>query len=215
MDPPLSPREAWQDQEPRRWSTILVINARPSKIGGVGQCVPFITEFEMQDVIERIVGIVSGLGFVLPIAIFALVNLFSRKNKGQPAQDQRPRRTSTQSPQPQRRLPGPTMQPMPSFPNGPVTWLEPAVPVSELPAPRPERSGWGSTFGGNDAEKRDHALQWGSAFDDNDIEKRDHGLQWGSAFDRQQGRSKWGWDEAEWGSGFAKKKDSEPRITIG
>ncbi len=107
------------------------------------------------------------------------------------------------------------MQPMPSFPNGPMTWMEPVVPASELPAPRPIRSGWGSTFNDNDATHADGALKWGSAFDDNDIEKRDHALQWGSAFDREQGRTKWGWDDMEWGRGFAKKKDSEPRITIG
>lgn len=107
------------------------------------------------------------------------------------------------------------MQPMPSFPNGPVTWMDPVVPASDLPAPKPAPPGWGSTFDANDAAHDDRALQWGSAFDGNDTEKRDHGLKWGSAFDHEQGRTKWGWDEAEWGSGFAKKKDSEPRITVG
>ncbi len=172
----------------------------------------------MQDIIERILDIASGLGFFLPIAVIILANLFSRKNKTQPAEQQHPQRTTTQSSRPQR-TPRPTMQPMPSFPNGPATWMEmgppPPAPSPPRPASTPARSNWGSAFDDNDAEKRDHALQWGSAFDDNDAEKRDHGLQWGSAFDHERGRTKWGWDETEWGSGFTKKKDSEPRITIG
>lgn len=174
--------------------------------------------FDMQDIIERILGILSGLGFIVPIAIFMLVNLFSRKSKAQPAEQPRSQRTTTQSPRP-RRTARPTMQPMPSFPNGPATWMEmgspPPTPSPPRPASTPARTNWGSAFDNNDAEKRDHALQWGSAFDGNDAEKRDHGLQWGSAFDHERGRTKWGWDDAEWGSGFAKKKDSEPRITIG
>jgi type IV secretory pathway VirB10-like protein len=172
----------------------------------------------MQDIIERILGMVSELGFFLPIAIFALANLFSRKNKSQPAEQQRPQRTTTQSPRPQR-TPRPTIQPMPSFPNGPATWMDmgspPPAPMPKQPAAPRERSNWGSTFDANDAAHDDRALRWGSAFDANDVEKRDHTLQWGSAFDHERGRTKWGWDDAEWGSGFAKKKDSEPRITIG
>ncbi len=173
----------------------------------------------MQDIIERIVGIISGLGFFLPIAIFALVNMFSRKNKGQPANQQRPQRTATPSSPPQRPAPRPTMQPMPSFPNGPATWMDMSSPPSTVSDPGPPsppvRSNWGSTFDDNDASHADGALKWGSAFDDNDAGKRDHGLLWGSAFDRERGKTKWGWDEAEWGGGFAKKKDSEPRITVG
>jgi len=174
----------------------------------------------MQDIIERILDIASGLGFFLPIAVIILANLFSRKNKTQPAEQQHPQRTTTQSSRPQR-TPRPTMQPMPSFPNGPATWMDmgpprpaPTPPVRQPTAPR-ERSNWGSTFDANDAAHDDRALRWGSAFEDNDAEKRDHALQWGSAFDQERGRTKWGWDDAEWGAGFAKKKDSEPRITIG
>jgi hypothetical protein len=167
----------------------------------------------VQDIIERIIALVSGLGFVLPIAIFALVNLFSRRNKAQPERPQdRGRRAPT--PSPSRREPRPTMQPMPSFPNGPVTWAGPVAPTPE-PAPPRSRSGWGSTFDANDASRDDRALQWGSAFDDNDAEKRDHALQWGSAFESERERTKWGWDEQEWGSGFGPKRDSEPRITVG
>ncbi len=176
---------------------------------------PTISDFET--IIERIVDIVSGFGFVVPMVIFMLVNLFSRKNKAPPAGEQRSRPTSTQSTP--RRTPRPTMQPMPSFPNGPATWMEmgppPPAPSPPRPASTPARSNWGSAFDDNDAEKRDHALEWGSAFDDNDAEKRDHALQWGSAFDHERERTQWGWDETEWGSGFAKKKDSAPRITIG
>lgn len=193
------------------------INARASRIGVVRQRMLSAMDFEMQDIIERIVGIVSGLGFIVPILIFALVNLFSRKSKAQPTGEQRSQPTTTQSAPP--RTARPTMQPMPSFPNGPATWMDmgapPPTPPVRQPAPPRERSNWGSTFDDNDAAHDDRALKWGSAFDDNDAEKRDHALQWGSAFDHERGRTKWGWDEAEWGAGFAKKKDTAPRITIG
>ncbi len=185
----------------------------------------------IQDIIERAIELIGRLGFVLPIAIFALANLFSRnKKQAETPQTQRSRQPSTQSPTPQAPTARPTMQPMPSFGSGPVIRSQPLPPsappvTSAPPAPAPNRparpgrsvatSNWGSTFADNDAEKRDHALQWGSAFDDNDAEKRDHGLQWGSAFDHERGRTKWGWDESEWGGGFAPKKDAEPRITIG
>ncbi len=185
----------------------------------------------IQDIIERAIELIGRIGFVLPIAIFALANLFSR-NKKQAETTQTPgnRQPANQSSTPRTSTPRPTMQPMPSFGSGPVIRTQPSPPSAQpanptKPSPAAQRpaqsarpataSNWGSTFGGNDAEKRDHALQWGSAFDDNDAEKRDHGLQWGSAFDHERGRTQWGWDEAEWGSGFAKKKESEPRITVG
>lgn len=179
----------------------------------------------IQDFIERAIELIGRLGFVLPIAIFALANLFSRnKKQAETTQTPRTRQPSSQSPSPQAPASRPTMQPMPSFGSGPVIRTQPSAPPvnSPSPAPAPKRparpatpSNWGSTYGANDDEKRDHALQWGSAFDGNDAEKRDHGLQWGSTFDHEHGRTQWGWDEAEWGAGFAKKKDSEPRITVG
>lgn len=167
---------------------------------------------DIDAIVEWALAVIGGLGFVLPIAIFILVNLFgrltrSRRSAGQPAQPQ--------SGRPEPRAPWTTMQPMPSFPNGPVTWAGSSSPTPTPPAAPARRSGWGSSFDANDAARDDRALQWGSAFDDNDAEKRDHGLQWGSAFDRERDRPKWGWDEAEWGGGFATKKDAEPRITVG
>lgn len=175
---------------------------------------PTFSDFDTEAIVEWVLAVIGGLGFLLPIAIFVLASLFGRLNKFRPGGERPVQRQLTNRPPAERRAPWPTMQPMPSFPNGPVTWIEPAAPAPP-PATPTARSGWGSTFDANDAARDDRALQWGSAFDDNDAEKRDHALQWGSAFDRERERTKWGWDDAEWGSGFARKKDSEPRITIG
>jgi len=173
---------------------------------------PTFSDFDIEAIVEWVLALIGGLGFLLPIVIFVLASLFGRLNTSRTVED-RPARP--QPSRPERPAPWTTMQPMPPFPNGPVTWSGPVAPAPKRPAAPKTRSAWGSTFEANDAARDDRALQWGSAFDDNDAEKRDHALQWGSAFDHERERTKWGWDDAEWGSGFATKKDSEPRITVG
>lgn len=172
---------------------------------------PTFSDFDVEAIIEWALAVIGSLGFFLPIVIFALANLFSRKNKAQPAEPRPPQRRATHSSPP-------PVQPIPSFPFGSASWTEPDIrppaPASRR-VPPPTRPNWGSTFDDNDAARADDTLKWGSAFDDNDAEKRGESLKWGSAFDGERERIKWGWDDAEWGAGFSKKKDSEPRITIG
>jgi hypothetical protein len=157
----------------------------------------------IQEIIEWIVRVVSGLGFFLPIAIIAIVNLVNRnKRKKSTTPDRQQQRGSTQ-PKPSQR-PAPEAMP---FPLDPTMWmdLEPAQP-----APQSPRSGRDDAY-----RREDDTLRWGSAFAANDREKADSAFKWGSVFDDQRERTKWGWDAAEWVGDYGPKRDSEPKITVG
>ncbi len=185
------------------------------------------------EIIERIVAIASGLGFLLPFAIVLILRMFSGKSNS-PEQQQQPR-APQQQPRPQPRTaarPESSPQqpaqgesiPIPGFPFAPPAWMEMMQPKTEEPAAearpsqwrepaRPE-SQWGHTFDRND-DREEEGLQWGSAFDYEDGEP----LRWGSTFDSDQGKTRWektkyGFEKAEWGKTFP-KKDSEPVVHFG
>ena len=73
------------------------------------------------------------------------------------------------------------------------------------------------TFGGGfdrpAPSDEDATLKWGSAFDKSTGDG--YGTQWKSAFDEDRNAVKWGFDETEWGGGFAKKKPVKPTISVG
>jgi hypothetical protein len=160
----------------------------------------------IQDIIEWVIRVVSGLGIFLPLAIFAIVNLVNRGRKKESSTQGRqphpqPTRSGTSS-TPQR--PAPEAMP---FPLDPTMWmdLEPAQPE-----PRSARSDRDDAY-----RREDDTLRWGSAFAANDREKAESAFKWGSVFDEERERTKWGWDAAEWSGDFAPKRDSEPKITVG
>jgi hypothetical protein len=178
----------------------------------------------IEDIVDWIVRVVSGLGFFLPIAIFFLINLFTgdkKKNQkqaapGTPQRTGRPtapqvRPQTEPAPQPQR--PPPETIP---FPLDPSMWT---APQTASPTPDSRRARQDDPYRRADREDayrhQDDTLQWGSAFAANDREKRASAFKWGSVFDEERERSKWGWDENEWGGGYAPKRDSEPKITVG
>ncbi len=186
---------------------------------------PFDDGIQLGEVLEWLASVISSLGFFLPIALILLFNLFGKKDKAKQENHPSgpPRRQSTmttQRPAPQPATPQPsTPQPVPSFPfDGLPSWMEVETPPT-TPAPQRSRtvaptSQWGSGFSERRAD--DEPLRWGSAFDDNDAAAEDRSLKWGSAFDQDREKTKWGFDDNHWGSGFApKKRESEPKITVG
>ncbi len=139
---------------------------------------------QIQSAVEWVIRLISGLGFLLPIAIFLVANLVSGRNKSkQKQQPSTPARTAPPQTRPQASIPeiGP-------IPAGPFTWLDPAPVTSPTPTP-PAR--------------------------DDPYRHEDSALQWGSLFDDAREKTKWGWDETEWGGDYATRRDSEPKITIG
>jgi len=180
--------------------------------------VPFDVGSQLGELLDWLANAIASLGFFLPIAVILLFNMFGKKDKDkretQPSAPSRRQATPTQRQQGQ----PPTPVPGPSFPFGPPSWME---METAAPAPPPKRartvappSQWGSGF----SERRDDdgPLRWGSAFDANDAEHADHALKWGSAFDNQREKTKFGFDDTQWKSGFASKsKESEPKITVG
>lgn len=181
---------------------------------------PFDDGSQVAEFLEWLASAIAGLGFIVPIAFILLFNLFGKKDKdkqqGQPpARPQRQPQAPASSQPPRPAAP----QTAPAFPFGPASWME-MQPEAERPpqrqAPRKrEPTHWDSAFDRADSAD-DGKLVWGSAFDDNDAAREDTGLQWGSAFDNPRERTKWGFDDSKWGSGFAPKtQDSEPKITVG
>ncbi len=164
---------------------------------------------QVQDAIEWAIRVVSSLGFFLPIAIFAIVNLLSRKDKAKSSTARRPpEQPATATPQVEPWQRQPEVNP---FPFGQPAWMgmEQAPPP---PAASPSRTGFD-----RDAAYRheDSSLEWGSAFAANDAEKAGSAFRWGSIFDDRREQTKWGWDDTEWGGDYAQKRDSEPKITVG
>jgi hypothetical protein len=176
------------------------------------------------ELIERIVEIASGLGFLLPFAIVLILRMFSGKSKS-PDEHQAPRQ-SQQRPQQQpvtRAEPKPEGQgdaiPIPGFPFAPPAWMQMDQPTAEQPAEKAKpaqwrdkvqpASQWGHSFDRND-DREDEALKWGSAFDYEDGEP----VRWGSAFDFEDPKTKYGFQKATWGGTFP-KKSTEPVIHLG
>ncbi len=191
----------------------------------------------INEIIERISAIISGLGFLLPFAIVLILRMFSGKSKS-PEQGQ----GQGQPPQPR---PKPVGETIPGFPFAPPAWMEMGHPTarqqpeSQPPAwrepvqpspwrepahppnwrepvqPSPWRepvqpaNQWGHAFDRND-DRLDDALKWGSAFDYEDGEP----VRWGSAFDAEYGQTKYGFEKATWGNTFP-KKSSEPIVHFG
>ncbi len=186
----------------------------------------------IETIVSWLVRVISGLGIFLPIAIFAIFNLISgsrKKQQQQPAPDRRQpvpgRQTAPSAPQPRPQQPSPEAMPFPIdlspwFGNAP----EPSAPREAASRPRqPDAYRQDREVRRDDAYRHDDdTLRWGSAFTANDAERAESGLRWGSIFDEDgEGsnwrweKTKWGWDDAEWGGGFARKRHSEPIITIG
>lgn len=67
--------------------------------------------------------------------------------------------------------------------------------------------GFGSAFAtpASDRSSSDDPLQYGSIFDERDTQRREEPRE----------ATKWGFDEAEWGSSFGPKRSSESKITKG
>jgi hypothetical protein len=160
----------------------------------------------IQDIFEWVIRVISGLGIFLPIAIFAIVSLVNRgKKKGASTQGQQPRPQGA-TPQTTSKPMRPAPEAMP-FPLNPTMWmdLEPSPPAPRTAQPNRD-----------DAYRHeDDSLRWGSAFAANDREKAESAFRWGSVFDEEREKSKWGWDANEWGGDYARKRDSEPKITVG
>jgi len=158
----------------------------------------------IQDAIDWAVRALQGLGTLLPILIFLIFSLFGRgkdkKSRDQPLPSRRASPQRQGEPQPQ-----PTVS-TPGFPLGPIS-LPTMSMTGEAPTPGAPSRQWGGAFDRDD----DRALRWGSAFDDGQGGK----LKWGSVFDSQAEKTKWGFDDTEWGGGFGPKRDSEPTISVG
>lgn len=181
---------------------------------------PFDDGSQLGELLDWLANAIASLGFFLPIAVILLFNMFGKKDRDKPqnrpsAPTQRPATTTTTQRQPGQPA---TPVPGPSFPFGPPSWME---METQSPAPATKRartvappSQWDSGFSERRAD--DGPLRWGSAFDANDAEHAVHALKWGSTFDNQREKTKYGFDGAEWKSGFApKSKESEPKVTVG
>jgi hypothetical protein len=73
-------------------------------------------------------------------------------------------------------------------------------------------TGYGSAFDRSQQSRDDEALEWGSAFSERGADGE--ALKWSSPFDDERTESKWGFDETEWGGGFAPKKEIAPTIRV-
>jgi hypothetical protein len=167
----------------------------------------------ISDAIEWAIRVVSGLGFFLPIAIFAIVNLLSKKDK-----EKQKTQPSPSQPAPPQTRPQSTIPEFEPIPVGLFTWLDPEPATTPAPASTSARVDRDAPYRHerDDAYRHeDSSLQWGSAFAANDAEKAGSAFRWGSVFDDQREQTKWGWDKSEWGGDYAHKRDSEPKITVG
>lgn len=156
---------------------------------------------DVADVIDWAEAAARNLGALLPIGIFLLATIFGRDKKKEQRAPARPQGKPAGQP-----ATGPVAMPTFDIPGGPFMPV-PAAGTPRPRRPREEPSPWGSAFE-RDEEK---ALRWGSVFDDPEGGK----LKWGSAFDGERERTKWGFDDAEWGSAFGPKKHADPKITVG
>lgn len=181
----------------------------------------------IESIVSWLIRVVSGLGFFLPIAIYAIFNLISsaRKKQQQPERRSRPDAgRPAPAPTPEARPQQPPAEAMP-FPIDLSPWFGPEPePAAPQPVPRRRSDGFGGEARRDDPFRRDDedTLRWGSAFASDGAEGEDDRLRWGSVFDEERQQSnwgwegtKWGWDEAQWGGDFANKRDSEPKITVG
>lgn len=146
------------------------------------------------------------LPFLLIFGFGPLGRLFKGDKKDAPAKDtKQPVRPVTSAPS----TPPTVAMPVPDL----MTVSQPVLPrqkVETTPAPT---SIWGSGYSTAESRDTDNTLKWGSAFD-YPSEKRDE-RRWKSVFDEERQPVKWGFDDQEWGSGYAKKPDSKPVIKIG
>lgn len=186
------------------------------------------------DQIERIIEWVTGLGFLLPVAVFVLVQLFNRDKAD----------SEEGAPTPERKGPGPTTSPAPTtgdpvpappMPWGLPTWMGMEGPATS-PAPQPApsmpqapTSQWGHNFDREEFasdwgqasdwghgydhafDKDDQILRWGSAFE-NDAEGEP--IRWTSVFDEEAQQNVYGWEGSTWGGTFS-PRSSEPVIHVG
>jgi len=187
---------------------------------------------DLMDQIERLIEWVTGLGFLLPVAVFVIAQLFNR-DKTRSGQDT-PKTDPTRT-EPSRTSPPPATEPapMPGMPWGLPTWMgmdqPPASPAPQPAPPSAPTSQWGHNFDrevvasewgqasdwghGYDqlSEAEDEQLRWGSAFE-NDAEGEP--IRWTSAFDEEKQENVYGWEGTKWGGTFP-PRSSDPVIHVG
>jgi len=188
---------------------------------------------DLVDQAQRIIEWLTGLGFLLPVAIFVLVQLF---NRDKPGDEQEKGTTERPSPAPSesasRPTTGETKQVPGSMPWGLPTWMGMeglATSPAPTPAPPGPTSQWGHTFDReeatdgwdqstdwgdeytHDSDADDQVLRWGSAFE-NDAEGEP--IRWTSTFDEEGERTEYGWEGATWGGTFP-PRSSDPVIHVG
>jgi hypothetical protein len=191
---------------------------------------------DLLDQVQRIVEWVTGLGFLLPVAVFVLVQLFNRDKAETTPDDSTTKRTGSgpSTTAPTSSAP-PTGQPVPApgMPWGLPTWMGMEGPVTS-PAPQPAStsaptSQWGHNFDREEvadgwgqasdwghgydqaSDADDQVLRWGSAFE-NDAEGEP--IRWTSTFDEEGQQNVYGWEGATWGGTFP-PRSSEPVIHVG
>jgi hypothetical protein len=161
---------------------------------------------DVMDQVARIIEWVTGLGFLLPFAIFLVVQLFNR-GKAEQTADRR-----TKLPMPTDAAGSPAPQPAPGMPFGEPSWQPreaPNPPATSRPAGTSDHaqgSQWGQTFDRRD----DEGLVWRSIFEDESGER----LRWQSAFDAEAQQNVYGWEGTTWGSTFP-PRSSEPVVYVG
>ena len=158
---------------------------------------------QIREAIDWAIRFISSLGFLILIPIFALINRFSSKDKEKRTEQPSSSRPAPPQVEPRQQTP----IPMPAGPFGMFEVLDP----EPIPDPAPFRE----VRREDPYRHEDSSLQWGSAFAANDAERAGSAFKWGSVFDDAREQTRWGWDETEWGGDYARKRDSEPKITIG
>ena len=119
------------------------------------------------DALTRALEIIGGLGIIVPLILFGVVNLLGRRKKSKPSVASKPAPPAARGQQAQ------------PFPYGPPAWMEMDTP----PLSSSGKGQWGSTYHDKSATRAE-PIRWGSAFG-NEREQTKWGFddsEWGSAF---------------------------------